>query len=184
MPRFLCRIHYTRTFPVFQEKSESFLKDDVSRETLRLFFLFLVVLPARGMVSRSGASDFVARQSHQNWFRNLRFLKTSLAAYCKCRCKPRRVRNESTMLFLSGVTPYIGVIDDACHSTTAPAAIYHDAAGGRKRPRSAIGTQTRVGALGKTQAPATTTAPARNARRKEQRQVRQRAPWLTLAVAA
>ena len=41
-------------------------------------FSFSCRTACKGMVSRSGASDFVARQSHQNWFRNLRFLKTSL----------------------------------------------------------------------------------------------------------
>ena len=105
--------------------------------------LFLDAVPAKGMIPRSGAGDFVARQSHQNWFRNLRFLKTSLSTDRWCGNRTRRVDNGSTVLFSSGVTPYIVVVDSACRSSTAPTRIYHDDAEGDTVYASAIGTQTK-----------------------------------------
>jgi len=44
-----------------------------------LFFALRSSLQGDGFAAPA-ASDFVARQSHQNWFRNLRFLKISLGS--------------------------------------------------------------------------------------------------------
>ena len=79
---------------------------------------------------------------------------------------PRALRPASRLLILLAIQP------PRLHTYTTMQW------GGEKRQRSAISTKIAVGAVGKTQAPSTGIAPARNARRKPQGQIRQRAPWL------
>ena len=136
------------------------------------------------MVSRSGASDFVTRQSHQNWFRNQRFLNTSLGSIV-----------GAVLCLGAWSTNRLCVLPHALRATwrSVMAGAYQkqrllrfspDSQGVTAiRSRSAIGTQTRVGVFGGKQAVSTRKNAARNARRQAQRQIRQRAPWLTDALA-
>ena len=102
------------------------------------------------MVPRSGASDFVAGQSHQNRFRNLRFLKTSLTLYWQLLGEPQRVFVDHLQFRIRALRAGFLIFDDACVLRTAPAA---DKPRWCDRPRSAIGTKIAVGAFGKTKRP-------------------------------
>ncbi len=129
------------------------------------------------MVPRSGAGDFVAGQSHQNRFRNLRFLKTSLL--------PAQWRAIS-------LGAWIPTISASAPRTRSPSGqrkrqppthraythIPRWCVGG-KRPRKHHQDPMAVGAVVETQAPSMTKSGARNARIRRQRQIRQRAPRLT-----